>query len=94
VHLRENVEIADGFVWEATSLWLILKENVEIKDGFVSLFFQLLEKLPHQQLLTFFHDVMVHMEEEECQDMEQYQYEPTHVCPHGAGRIAAMAVGS
>jgi len=43
---------------------------------------------------TFFHDVIVHMEEEECQDMEQYRYRPTHVCEHGAGRIAAIAVGS
>jgi len=38
---------------EAANLWHIIMENLETADGFVSLFFQLLEQLPQQQLLTF-----------------------------------------
>jgi len=40
-------------LWEAINLWHVIKDYLEIADGFVSLFFQLLEKLPQQQLLTF-----------------------------------------
>jgi len=35
-------------VWEAAGLWHIIKENLEVTYGYVTLFFQLLEQLPHQ----------------------------------------------
>jgi len=40
-------------LWEVAEIWHIIKENQEVADGFVSLFFQLLEQLPNQQLLIF-----------------------------------------
>jgi len=40
-------------VWKAAGLWHVIKENLEVVDGYVSLFFQLLEQLPHQQVLMF-----------------------------------------
>jgi len=38
-------------VWSAAGLWNIIRESLEIADGFISLFFQLLDFLQHEQLL-------------------------------------------
>ena len=40
-------------VWSAAYLWHVIRENLEIADRFVSLFFQLLDFLQHEQLLSF-----------------------------------------
>lgn len=40
-------------VWEVARLCHIIKENLVVANGFATLFFQLFEQLPHQQLLIF-----------------------------------------